>query len=160
MCNRTVYLVRRYVVYGNNEGFEIPTLDENTHCSSDEPTRWHPCSIHPNRSDAEAEARARNRDVRRTLNPLWLRDCLDAMPEVPVSDLSPQPDLLAAGVRIPLLELVHSQYGDYESNDNQAHWFDDHADGWPDDVREAVWLQLAVNVGFFDVMPIQVDDET
>lgn len=155
--SRTMYLVRRFVVYPSREGSDVPYLEEDSRCS-DAHERWHPCAVYADRSDAEADARERNRQVRQTLNPHWLRGCLDALPEVPLSDLPPQPDLAAVGVHIPPPELIRSQYGDYESDDHRAGWFDDHTVEWPADVREAVWLQLAVNVGFYDVAEIELAD--
>lgn len=153
MTARRMYLVRRLVLHvdGAGDGGE-PVLDDSVSHGNGVRHRF-PVAAYPTREAAVADARARNEQLRELLNPLWLNNVTNGD-----ADASPLPDLAAFGIQIPPADVVHSQYGDYETTANQVTWYDGHAADWPAAVRDAVWRHLAPNTDLFDVIEIELDD--
>lgn len=157
--SQRLFLVRKLVIYNSTEGDanELPTLDgEIPGCGGIR--SWYPVAAYRSRGAATDDAAARNRQLVDLFNPVWVLDGLNNFLEVPLADLGPLADLSAVGVHIPLPKTVHSEYGDYLTYVGQAEWYDAHVADWPAEVRAAVWRQIALNVGLFDVVEIELAD--
>ncbi len=153
MSTRTVFLVRKLVVYGATEGVfdESPVLSD-TIPGCNGVRRWQPVAAFPTRVEAEAEAAARNRRLADTLNPIWMSGVHGTAAPPPL------PDPAAYGVSVPPPAKVQSEYGEYETTENIARWYDERVSDWPAEVRQAVWQRLAPNADLFDVVEIGLDE--
>ncbi|MFO0798550.1 MAG: hypothetical protein U0804_13825 [Gemmataceae bacterium] len=155
----TVHLVRRLVLYGDSGGVgdDLPELtDTDPRCNG--VRRWQPVAAFATRAEAEADATDRNRAACELVNPVWVLPLLAVRPGRPRTAFDPRSTPAEFGVVLPPQEEYDTPHGGQQDRDRLARWYDEHAPDWPTHVRSVVWHWIAWNVGFYDVVEIELAD--